>query len=53
MTDPTYWIFFGLMPATVVLLGWAAYFYNRWSLEVDERKSKANKERVSSATPPA
>jgi hypothetical protein len=42
MTDATYWIFFGLMPATVVLLGWAAYFYNRWSLDAEERRSKAD-----------
>jgi hypothetical protein len=30
-----------------------AYFYNRWSLEADERKSKASKEPVGGQTPPA
>jgi hypothetical protein len=52
MTDATYWIFFGLMPATVMLLGWAAYLYTRWSLEADERKSKANRKPVGGAKPP-
>jgi hypothetical protein len=39
------------MPATIVMLGWAAYFYNRWSLAADERKSKASKEPVGGQTP--
>jgi hypothetical protein len=53
MTDATFWIFFGLMPATVVLLAWAAYVYNRWSLEADERKANARKQSVHGAQPPA
>jgi hypothetical protein len=52
MTDATYWIFFGLMPAMAILLAWAAYVYNRWSLEADERTSKANKERGGGERPP-
>ncbi len=41
MNDAAYWVFFGLMPATFVLLGWAALLYSRWSIQADRRKSKA------------
>jgi hypothetical protein len=51
MNDAAYWVFFGVMPATFVLLGWAAYFYSRWSLDADERRSKANSEPVGGDKP--
>ncbi len=42
-----------IMPATVMLLAWAAYVYNRWSLDAEERKANARKQSVHGAQPPA
>ncbi len=43
MSNATYWIFFGLMPATLLVLGLAGAVLNKWSIEADERKSKAGR----------
>jgi hypothetical protein len=43
MNDAMYWVFFGLMPATFVLLGWTAVWYNRRAIESAKRKSATNR----------
>ncbi len=53
MTDATFWIFFGVMPVMAVLLGLAAYAFNTWSVQADERKSRMANERVGGSHPPA